>query len=44
MCSETVDGRGSIGSDDFSEELLEKLREIATVFGADLYDCGEMIE
>ena len=36
--------RGRIGSEDGSEEMLAKLKEIAIVFGANVYDCGEEID
>ncbi len=36
--------KGCIGSEDFSERLLEKLRSIAIFFDADVYDCGEKID
>ncbi len=36
--------KGRVGCEDFSDELLKKLKEIATVFEADVYDCGEKID
>lgn len=36
--------RGCIGSEDGSEEMLTKLKEIAKVLGAKVYDCGEEVE
>lgn len=36
-----IDGR--IGCEYASEEVLEALKEIAKVFGANVYDCGERI-
>lgn len=34
---------GRIGCEYASEEVLEKLKEIASQFGANVYDCGELI-
>lgn len=34
---------GMIGSEDSSEEIINKLMEIAKVFHASLFDCGEKI-
>lgn len=36
--------RGCIGCEYASEEMLEKLKEIATAFEANVYDCGEEID
>lgn len=36
--------RGRIGCEYASEEMLVKLKEIAIVFGANVYDCGEEID
>ncbi|MBQ4522267.1 MAG: hypothetical protein IJA10_04870 [Lachnospiraceae bacterium] len=36
--------RGCIGCEYASEEMLAKLKEIAIVFGANVYDCGEEID
>lgn len=34
---------GRIGSEDGSEELVEKLKQIASVLSAEVFDCGEKI-
>ncbi len=34
---------GRIGSEDSSEELVEKLKQIAATLSANVYDCGEKI-
>lgn len=34
---------GRIGSEDGSEELVEKLKQIASALSAEVFDCGEKI-
>lgn len=34
---------GRIGSEDGSEELAEKLKQIASALNAEVFDCGEKI-
>ena len=35
---------GRIGCERFSEEILKKLKEIAVVLKADVFDCDEKVE
>lgn len=35
---------GRIGSEDGSEKTVNKLKAIATAFGANVYDCGEKLD
>lgn len=41
---EIIYRKGRIGSEDGSEELAEKLKQIASALSAEVFDCGEKIK